>query len=89
MSLLNSVLNNTMANNLQNVNPLQLLGELKSGKISSNTILNFLRKNNPQQVQEIEQMLKGKNQNEVNTLINNLCKQKGINPNDLTKLLSK
>lgn len=89
MSLLNSVLNNTMANNLQNVNPLQLLGELKSGKISSNTILNFLRKNNPQQIQEIEQMLKGKNQNEVNTLINNLCKQKGINPNDLTKLLSK
>lgn len=89
MSLLNSVLNNTVTNNLQNVNPLQLLGELKSGKISSNTILNFLRKNNPQQVQEIEQMLKGKNQNEVNTLINNLCKQKGINPNDLTKLLSK
>lgn len=89
MSLLNNVLNNTVTNNLQNVNPLQLLGELKSGKISSNTILNFLRKNNPQQVQEIEQMLKGKNQNEVNTLINNLCKQKGINPNDLTKLLSK
>ena len=89
MSLLNNVLNNTVTNNLQNVNPLQLLGELRSGKISSNTILNFLRKNNPQQVQEIEQMLKGKNQNEVNTLINNLCKQKGINPNDLTKLLSK
>lgn len=88
MSLLNSVLNNTI-NNSQNINPLQLLNELRSGKISSNTILTFLRKNNPQQVQEIEQMLKGKNQNEINALINNLCKQKGINPNELTKLLSK
>ena len=88
MSLLNSVLNNTI-NNSQNISPLQLLNELRSGKISSNTILTFLRKNNPQQVKQIEQMLKGKNQNEINALINNLCKQKGINPNELTKLLSK
>lgn len=88
MSLLNNALNKTI-NNSTNLNPLQLLNELKNGKISSNTILSFLKRNNPQQVQEIEEMLKGKNQNEINALINNLCKQKGINPNDLTKLLSK
>lgn len=88
MSLLNNVLNSTISNS-QGMNPLQLLNELKSGKISSNTVLSFLKRNNPQQVQEIEQMLKGKNQNEINTLINNLCKQKGINPNELTKLLGK
>lgn len=88
MSLLNNVLNSTISNS-QGMNPLQLLNELKSGKISSNTVLSFLKRNNPQQVQEIEQMLKGKNQNEINALINNLCKQKGINPNELTKLLEK
>lgn len=86
MSLLNNALG-TISNS--QINPLQLLGELKSGKVSTDTVLNILRKNNPQQIAQIEQLMRGKNNNQINNLINNLCQQKGINVNELMQLMKK
>lgn len=86
MSLLNNALG-TVSNS--QINPLQLLSELKSGKVSTDTVLNMLRKNSPQQVAQIEQLMRGKNNNQINNLINNLCQQKGINVNELMQLMKK
>jgi SOS response regulatory protein OraA/RecX len=90
MSLLNNALGKTINTTINTqLNPLQLLSELKSGKISSNTVLTMLKRNNPQQVQQIEQMIYGKNQNQINQMINTLCQQKGVNLNDLIQLFKK
>lgn len=86
MSLLNNALG-TVSNS--QFNPLQLFSELKSGKVSTDTVLNILRKNSPQQVAQIEQLMRGKNNNQINNLINNLCQQKGINVNELMQLMKK
>lgn len=63
MSLLNNALG-TVSNS--QINPLQLLSELKSGKVSTDTVLNMLRKNSPQQVAQIEQLMRGKNNKREN-----------------------
>jgi geranylgeranyl pyrophosphate synthase len=88
MSLLNNILGNEVNTNTQ-LNPIQLFNELKKGKISTNTVLTMLERNNPQQIQQIRQMINGKNQNQINQMINSLCQQKGVNLNDLVQLFKK
>lgn len=71
------------------MNPMQMISQMMSGGKPSSMVMDMLKHqagNNPLMNNALQMMEKGDTQG-VETLVRNLCKEKGVNPEDAMKQL--